>query len=470
MASQSEEKDLIGSILSDQDDKQEIIPKKARKNLSLKSKEFDPQIHPKHPEFQTSNASILSTGYQSHQKQRIFFQTQTSIEIQSQLSNTLQQTADQDNNTCSFDHFQSFDSFGQLQQRKQSTKKHHTMQPTEYQNPTLIFTSDQCIDGKLSLSQTDLEQICGNQLINRKLQNILDSNDINKKRLIFNQVEKICLKASKDMFGNYTVQKVFEVGSQDQKQRMHNLLINHIFDLSKNQYACRVVQKMMEFIKDYPEQLEIFLQNFYPYIIPLLNDPNGNYVILSCFELFNKNQLIFIIPMIEDSLQFMSKQTYGCRVIQKVLEIYPIEHTQKMMDILMTLACQLCYQEFGNYIIQYILKSGPPKEKQIICQIIKDNFEQLSINKFGSNSVEKYIDVMGPNQIINILCSISNDQFVFYNLSVNPFGNYVMKKVLISGDPSVQYLKSLLKQYPELVQGIKNSDFGQRVGLIMDAL
>ncbi|CAD8132552.1 unnamed protein product [Paramecium pentaurelia] len=469
MASQSEEKDLIGSILSDQDDKQEIIPKKARKNLSLKSKEFDPQIHPKHQEFQTSNASILSTGYQSQQKQRIFFQTQTSIEIQSQFSSAVQQTADQDNNTCSFDHFQSFDSFGQLQ-RKQSTKKHHTMQPIEYQNPSLIFTSDQCIEGKLSLSQTDLEQICGNQLINRKLQNILDSNDINTKRVIFNQIEKICLKASKDMFGNYTVQKIFEVGNQDQKQRIYNLLINNIFDLSKNLYACRVVQKMMEFIKDHYEQVDIFIQNMNPYISQLLNDPNGNYVILSCFELFNKNQLIFMIPQIQDSLFFMSKQTYGCRVIQKVLEIYPIELTQRIMDILMTLACQLCYQEFGNYIIQYLLKSGPPKEKQIICQIIKDNFEQLSINKFGSNTVEKYIDIMGPNQIIKILCSISNDQFVFYNLSINPFGNYVMKKVLISGDPSVQYLKNLLKQYPDIVQRIKNSDFGQRVGLIMDAL
>ncbi|CAD8054824.1 unnamed protein product [Paramecium sonneborni] len=468
MASQSEEKDLIGSILSDQDEKQEIIPKKARKNLSLRSKEFDPQMHFKQQEFQTSNASILSTGYQSHQKQRIFFQTQTSIEIQSQFSSALQQTADQDN-ACSFDHFQSFDSFGQLQ-RKQSTKKHLTMQPIEYQNSSLVFTSDQCIDNKLSLNRTDLEQICGNQLINRKLQNILDSNDTYTKRLIFNQVEKIYLKASKDMFGNYTVQKIFEVGSQDQKQRMYNLLINHIFDLSKNQYACRVVQKMIEFIKDLPDQLEIFLQILHPQMDLLLNDSNGNYVILSCFELFNKNQLFFMIPLIEDSLQFMSKQTYGCRVIQRVLELYSLEQTQKILDILMTLASQLCYQEFGNYIIQYLLKSGPPREKQIICQIIKDNFEQLSINKFGSNTVEKYIDIMGPNQIIKNLCSISNDQFVFYNLSTNPYGNYVMKKVLISGDPSVQYLKGLLKQYPDLVQRIKNSDFGQRVGLIMDAL
>jgi pumilio RNA-binding family len=35
-----------------------------------------------------------------------------------------------------------------------------------------------------------------------------------------------------------------------------------------------------------------------------------------------------------------------------------------------------------------------------------------------------------------------------------------MKKVLINGDPSVQYLKLVLKQYPDLIVRIKNSDFG----------
>lgn len=33
--------------------------------------------------------------------------------------------------------------------------------------------------------------------------------------MIFNQVEKLCLKASKDIFGNYTVQKIFEVGNPE---------------------------------------------------------------------------------------------------------------------------------------------------------------------------------------------------------------------------------------------------------------
>ncbi|CAD8047593.1 unnamed protein product [Paramecium sonneborni] len=468
MATQNEEKDLIGSILSDDEIKLMPALYKRKKILTLKSKEFNPEQYSMQNDIPTSNASIISTGQVSQQKQRIFFHTQTSIEIQSQLSSVLIQTGEQEFNS-SGEHFLSFNSLEKLQ-LKQKAKKHLTMQPSEQQHSQFQFKSDQSIDGKLQLSQMDLEQICGNQLINRKLQNALDSNDRYQKKLIFYQVEKICLKAAKDMFGNYTVQKIFDVADYDQKFKLYSLLICHFLELSQNQYACRVISKIIEFVKDFPELMESFFKTIYPLIKQLLNDINGNYVLLSCFEILDKQTLLFIIPYIEEGIINLSKQTYGCRLIQKVLELYPLEITQPILDILISFAYQLCYQEFGNYIIQFLLKSGPQKEKIILCQIIKDNFEQLSINKFGSNTVEKYIDLMGPSQIIKNLCKKQTDQFVFYNLSIHPFGNYVIKKVLISRDPSVHYLKQLFKQHPDLIQQIKNSEFGQRVGLIFDTV
>ncbi|CAD8137388.1 unnamed protein product [Paramecium pentaurelia] len=489
MASQSEEKDLIGSILSD--DEIQLVPilYKRKKKLSLKSKEFNPEQHIKQDYIHNSNGSIISTGLGSQQKQRIFFHTQTSIEMylfiyiqsiyrQSQLSNTLNQTTDLEFFGSANNYQSAFDSLEQLQ-LKQKVKKHLTVQPMEYQHTQFQFNSVQILEGKLQLSQKDLvniiinnskEQICGNQLINRKLQNVLDNNDRNQKRLIYCQVEKVCVKASKDMFGNYTVQKIFDVADYEQKYKLYSLLICHILELSKNQYACRVVQKMIEFVKDSHELIQSLIKTLYPHINQLLNDLNGNYVLLSCFEILDKSTLLFIIPQIEECITILSKQTYGCRLIQRVLELYPLEITQRILDILISIAYQLCYQEFGNYIIQYLLRSGPQKEKSLICQIIKENFEQLSSNKFGSNTVEKYLDLMGPSQIIKNLCTQSNNQFVFYNLSIHPFGNYVMKKVLISADPSVHYLISLLKQHPDLIQQIKNSEFGQRVGLILDTV
>lgn len=61
------------------------------------------------------------------------------------------------------------------------------------------------------------------------------------KYLIFLRIESICLKASKDMFGNYTVQKILEIGEKEWKFRIFKALKDHIIELSRNIYGCRVV-------------------------------------------------------------------------------------------------------------------------------------------------------------------------------------------------------------------------------------
>lgn len=71
----------------------------------------------------------------------------------------------------------------------------------------------------------------------------------------------------------------------------------------------------------------------------------------------------------------------------------------------------LCYSEYGNYIIQHILKGG--LDKEVIVDIIMDNLEQLSLNKYGSNTVEKLIEQASRaqlKQVSTILLRKQNEQ------------------------------------------------------------
>lgn len=47
-----------------------------------------------------------------------------------------------------------------------------------------------------------------------------------------------------DVFGNYVIQKMFEHGNQMQKKTLANHMKGHIYTLSTQMYACRVVQKV----------------------------------------------------------------------------------------------------------------------------------------------------------------------------------------------------------------------------------
>ncbi|KAM3135332.1 hypothetical protein pb186bvf_012630 [Paramecium bursaria] len=420
MSSYNNEKELIGSILSDDDDQ----PVQLKQGTN-------------------SSQSLISTGVRTNKK---FFQTQTSIEILSQGSSNPRQLSDQ----------QSIPEF-------KKPKKHKTIQPNYTYFPDQFFQSDPRIE---ILSQTDLEQICGNQQVSRKLQNLLESGDEKYKQVIISQFEQNTLKAAKDMFGNYTLQRAFEFGQVTQVQKLYNNLLPFILELSKHPYGCRVVQKMIEFIQCEWCQDQL-LKLIFSQIRQLLQDSNGNIVIHCLFDNVAKHKIESLIQFAEEQIIAMSRHTYGCRVIQRIFEQYPSEMTYKLLNNIMTIAPQLCYQEFGNYIIQFILKFGPMKERQVICEIIRDNFEQLSMNKYGSNTVEKYLELMGPHQIVNELFKFSNREFVFFNLSVHPFGNYVIKKVLNFECPP---LKQFLRQYPELINRIKMSEYGSRVGQIMESI
>lgn len=78
---------------------------------------------------------------------------------------------------------------------------------------------------------------------------MLEYGDPQARLKIFLKVESMCLKASKDMFGNYTVQKLLDVGEAEWKFRIFSQLQEHVCELSRNTYGCRVVQKLLEFIK-----------------------------------------------------------------------------------------------------------------------------------------------------------------------------------------------------------------------------
>jgi pumilio RNA-binding family len=50
----------------------------------------------------------------------------------------------------------------------------------------------------------------------------------------------------KDVFGNYVVQKMFEFGSPNQRKQLFYDLRGSIYDLSCDQYGCRVIQKALD--------------------------------------------------------------------------------------------------------------------------------------------------------------------------------------------------------------------------------
>lgn len=82
--------------------------------------------------------------------------------------------------------------------------------------------------------------------------------------------------------------------------------------------------------------------------------------------------------------------TYGCRVIQRILENCEEQQTKLIIDFILADISILTKDQFGNYVIQHILEQGKTQEdKNRIVKSIKGKVIEMSNHKFASNVVEK---------------------------------------------------------------------------------
>ncbi|CAD8065158.1 unnamed protein product [Paramecium sonneborni] len=456
-----EEKQLIGSILSDESEVQMYQRKQTRKKskLSLNAKEFQPtlinsieqiEIHGEYYGNDTLTYNSTNTQpYIFNERQK---EKKPSIKIHHELK-----------------------------QLQFSPKKHQTMQPiTQVSTLFLTFNSHPSLQEdnqvQLLLRQDDyqfrncLEQICGNQNASRNLQKIFDNGTPLQRNMIFETIEKNLIKTSKDLFGNYLVQKIFLSCERQWKFSLFYQLKGHFFELSKNQYASRVIHRMIEFLKDEEKHFQIeFMDEIKLQIKQLIKDNNGCFVLLSCLENFDYKLCEYMKKHIEQSVYSMSQHTYGCRIIQFMLQkLYSLTLLDQIMDV----SQQLCLCEFGNYIIQFILKSNFKQQKMELLRIIKSNFQTLSYNKYGSNVVEVFLEVIDQEDlkfVTNIMLATDQENnYQFVAFATHPFGNYVFKKYLQLDQQQIIAVLEILKRHPEILQQINGSEYGQKIFSVVE--
>ena len=64
--------------------------------------------------------------------------------------------------------------------------------------------------------------------------------------MVFMGILREATRLTTDVFGNYVIQKFFEIGNPEQKRILAEQLVGDVFRLSLQMYGCRVIQKALE--------------------------------------------------------------------------------------------------------------------------------------------------------------------------------------------------------------------------------
>ena len=331
--------------------------------------------------------------------------------------------------------------------------------------------------GNMSISEitNQLFLIAKKQTGCRYLQKLISSNEnddlVNKyfyPKLYPTKLIELC----NDLFGNYLVQKMIPYLNKDNLYSFTSLIIKHLLKLCLNPHGTRVVQVYLEQIKLDNQLLTLFTNSLIPIMPRLINDLNGSFVLMHYATVvpYPNNDIIF--DFLNKNIVKISVQSYSCSALQKCIDIGNEQQSQKLLENISEHSMFLILNQFGNYVIQFVISKNITSINDKILEGFIDNLIFLAKQKYSSNVIEKCFDYCSNKMKERIINQLS-DERIIRDLLKDMYGNYVLQKTLsmiqdikkkqnflqIVGSelPNLQYLpfgpkliKKLVLSFPEL--------------------
>lgn len=311
-------------------------------------------------------------------------------------------------------------------------------------------------------SSTDVSEVCTavckDQEGSRYIQGLMDAWTADQVGLFFDHIIDSSFELSTNLFGNYVIQKIIPLLDEGQTFNLILQFFGHICDLSLHVYGCRVVQKLIDNLKD----IKSVVTELEPHIPELIESPNGNHVIQKCIDKdIDKG---FLLREFERNCVGLAQQRYGCRVLQRLFEVCTEEETWSIYMHIIKNIDVLISDKYGNYVIQHLIETSNKHKDQVFDFIIKNSFV-LSKDKFSSNAVEKCVNNCSKEQMEGLFREFSkvheNARPCLYYMCIDMYANYVVQRFFDVADEELRAkAKALVKPY---VKDMKSIPFTKHI-------
>ena len=234
---------------------------------------------------------------------------------------------------------------------------------------------------------------------------------------------------SNDLFGNYFIQELIPELDNNNLISFTNIVVNNLLNLCLNPHGTRVVQILINTIKDNKCGLLLLIKNSLSKIMDkLINNLNGSFVLMHYAKQIKDNEMIY--DFLNDNLVDIATNSYSCSALQKLIDIGTNQQRQKLIINIINNTNNLVGNQCGLYVLQFIMSKNNYYINDAVLGKIFNKIIFLSKRKYSSNVVEKCLETCSP-EIINKLINIFNNETIIRDLIKDIFGNYVIQKLLI---------------------------------------
>ncbi|ONK74037.1 uncharacterized protein A4U43_C03F2140 [Asparagus officinalis] len=239
-------------------------------------------------------------------------------------------------------------------------------------------------------------------------------------------------------FGNYLVQKLLDVCTEEQRMKIVLKLTqdpSEIIRVSLNTHGTRAVQKLIETLKT-QQQIRLVVSALKPVgfsAAVLFTHYVRKYCLMDIHlcpsDLCTLQFKQFIFDAAAKYCVDIATHRHGCCVLQRCITFSTGEYRAHLVNEIAANGLLLAQDAFGNYVVQFILDLKNPSAASNLASQFEGNYVHLSTQKFSSNVVEKCLKLFTDNaqaRIVIELLSVNR----FEMLLQDPYANYVIQSAL----------------------------------------
>ena len=305
------------------------------------------------------------------------------------------------------------------------------------------------------------------QLGCRFMQEKIKSNHQFANELLFPKIKYNIKDLCCDSFGNYFWQALIDILSFDNINKFFDITQNDFTEICISPHGTRVIQKIIDKISATPILMNRFIYNLNSKDLGIIfKSPYGNHMIQKFLGTIHSSEYsIFIYNYVYNYFLDIADSKHGVCVIQKCVTEGEEKQRAKLYELILTNFNNLIKDQFGNYLIQYILINTKTEDKfkEILPIIFKieENIVNFCKSKYSANVIEKCFENcenMIREHILNSLLTNNSENIV--DILIDQFGIYVIQKAFkINNIIYKNKLKEIINSKEKELKKINFSDY-----------
>ena len=229
-----------------------------------------------------------------------------------------------------------------------------------------------------------------------------------------------------DPYANYFCKKFFSFLNQKDRIDFLKKIEKSIVSYSCDSIGTYPIQTIIESLISKLEK-NIIISSIKDHIEVLIYDPFGCHVLEKILTFIEEEYISFIYSYIYDNFLKLAYNSNGICTIKKLLALTQEHYLHnKIKIIIINNSYDLIQHPYGNFVIQGIVESW--KDYRDIIILYKNKFFELSLEKYASNVIERFIEK--DEEILNEYIDeiVKTDRT--YEVMKSSYGNYVIQKAL----------------------------------------